>query len=67
MKGMTADRLVIVNAAQLDELCELALGAAARLEPTDRQLGQALRGSVAELRTTSLIESLIEPLVHEPA
>lgn len=52
------DRLVLVPAARLDDLLELAGLAAQELEvnaPND-PLASALRGSIAEIRTHGLLE-----------
>ena len=49
------DRHVIVSAGQLDDLVELASLAAQRLPETD-PLTSALRGSIAQVRSESVLE-----------
>ena len=50
-----SDRLVVVSAAQLDDLLELARLAVARLDVTD-PLRSALAGSVSAVRIGSTLE-----------
>lgn len=52
----TTDRLVLVRAAQLDDLLELARLAAGRLQQTD-PLCLALTGAIASIR----LEATVEP------
>ncbi len=49
------DRLVVVRADRLDDLCELARAAADQL-PDTNPLVSALRGAVAEVRIGSVME-----------
>ena len=50
-----SDRLVVVSAAQLDDLLELARLAVARLDVTD-PLRSALAGSVSAVRIGATLE-----------
>lgn len=54
MESMT-ERLVLVPAAHLDDVLELARLAAERLPPTD-PLALALKGAVAQLRSEAVPE-----------
>lgn len=54
-RSMTADRLVVVPAALLDDLLELARLAVDRLDRDD-PLRSALAGSVGAVRTTATLE-----------
>lgn len=53
--SISTDRLVLVPAAQLDDLLELARLLAERLPETD-SLASALRGSTAQVRSVAVLE-----------
>lgn len=58
MGGMNAldGRMVVVPAAAVDDLAELARLAADRLEQLDPALSGSLRGSAAQVRANTVLE-----------
>lgn len=60
VERMRTSRPVLVDAAKIDDLTELARMAAAELERLDPALANALRGALAEVRVSMVVDTVDE-------